>query len=221
MQKSYYAIIPANVRYCKRLTPNAKLLYGEITALCNEKGYCWANNSYFSELYSVSKTSISKWISQLSNEGFIDVKMNYKENSKEVESRYISLIQYPIEEKLNTPIEEKLKDNNTLINNTYTQEQFLKRWKDARKHYLKKPTHITELKFHQKERFNKLVKNYGSKEFDLAIKGLFENSTYGQTTLNPNHFLEEFEQYYTAAVSGEKLFGFKKENKESSKKGMI
>ena len=133
INKSYYAIIPADVRYDEDLTPNAKLLYGEITALCNEKGYCWATNSYFAELYKVSKTSISKWIKQLIDKGYIVSKIKYKENTKEIDNRFLFIssppieeklnrylieVKNPIEEKLNTPIEEKLKENNTLINNT-------------------------------------------------------------------------------------------------------
>ena len=118
INRSYYAIIPANVRYDKDITANAKLLYGEITALCNEKGYCWAENEYFAELYDVSKTSISKWINSLVKKGYIFSEIIYKKNTKEIDHRCLRIIIHPIEEKLNTPIEEKLKDNNTIINNT-------------------------------------------------------------------------------------------------------
>jgi hypothetical protein len=69
-KKSYFAVIPANVRYDKELPPNAKLLYGEITALCNSEGYCWASNKYFSELYEVSNTSVSKWVKALCERGY-------------------------------------------------------------------------------------------------------------------------------------------------------
>lgn len=118
VHKSYYAIIPANIRHDSSITPNAKLLYGEITALCNEKGYCWANNEYFASLYGVSKVSISKWIRQLVEKGYIDSVLEYKEGTKEILNRYLTIVNDPIKEKFNTPIKEKFKDNNTLINNT-------------------------------------------------------------------------------------------------------
>lgn len=70
-QKNYFAVIPASVRYDKNLKPLAKLLYGEITALCNEKGYCWASNGYFAELYGVDNKTISRAIQQLEECGHI------------------------------------------------------------------------------------------------------------------------------------------------------
>ena len=117
-QKNFYAVIPAFVRYDKDLQPNAKLLYGEITALSNEKGFCWAENEYFANLYNVSKTSISKWISSLIKKQYITSEIVYKQGTKEIEHRYLRIVGGGIEEKLNTPIEEKLKDNNTSSNTT-------------------------------------------------------------------------------------------------------
>ena len=117
-QKNFYAVIPAFVRYDKDLQPNAKLLYGEITALSNEKGFCWAENEYFANLYNVSKTSISKWISSLIKKQYITSEIVYKQGTKEIENRYLRIVGGGIEEKLNTPIEEKLKDNNTSNNTT-------------------------------------------------------------------------------------------------------
>ena len=133
-KKGYYAIIPASVRYDKRLPANAKLLYGELTALSNEKGYCWAGNDYFAGLYEVSKTSVSKWVSALRDTGYIEIQLEYAEGTKQILHRYIRIVKDPIEEKLNTPlrkvkdpIEEKLIDNttvNTTSNNTMNKGRF-------------------------------------------------------------------------------------------------
>lgn len=62
---NYYAIIPATVRYNQELKFAERLLYGEITALTNKRGYCFATNRYFSELYNVTTETISRWISHL------------------------------------------------------------------------------------------------------------------------------------------------------------
>lgn len=72
---AYYAIIPADVRYDPELRPNAKLLYAELTSLCNQKGYCWAPNDYFAELYGLTVETISRLISQLETRGYIRCEM--------------------------------------------------------------------------------------------------------------------------------------------------
>jgi len=81
-KKSYYAIIPAEVRYDQSLSANAKLLYGEITALCSEKGFCWATNSYFAGLYKKDVVTISRWIAQLIDKKYITSVIDKAEGNK-------------------------------------------------------------------------------------------------------------------------------------------
>lgn len=123
-QKCYYAIIPAGVRYDENLIPSAKLLYGEITALCNEKGYCWATNDYFSRLYSVDKKTISRWIKSLSDRGHIAVNFVRNNDEKQTVVRLIKIVEprtkmsIPSGQKCPYPQDKNVSENNTM-NNTF------------------------------------------------------------------------------------------------------
>lgn len=71
LHPNYYAVIPASVRYDNELTPAAKLLYGEIAALCNQEGFCWASNRYFASLYGTTDRNVRRWISDLAERGHV------------------------------------------------------------------------------------------------------------------------------------------------------
>lgn len=79
---NYYAILTADVRYDKNLSPNAKLLYAEITALSNKEGFCWATNEYFAKLYSLSSNRISRLVSSLVANKYITVEIANKFDRK-------------------------------------------------------------------------------------------------------------------------------------------
>lgn len=114
---NYYAVIPATVRYDTTLKDKAKLLYGEITSLSNKDGYCFATNKYFADLYGVSTTTISLLIKQLVDKGYIKSELNYKQGTKEILNRYLKIVKEGYLRNLKEGIKEKLKDNNTSINN--------------------------------------------------------------------------------------------------------
>ena len=119
-QPNYYAIISAEVRYDKNLTANAKLLYAEITAFLNMNGECFATNKYFSKLYGKSIVTISKWVNELIANGYISSYYTYKEGTKEIDKRYLSIIKGGIKENFKEGIKENFKDNNTSINTNTT-----------------------------------------------------------------------------------------------------
>lgn len=127
---SYYAILPAAVRYDQQLNSSQKLFYAEITALSNKEGKCWASNSYFSKLYGVGNSTVSSWVTALKNKGYIYV--DYEMDGKHIKKRYLTPIQISeggiqISE---GGYSENRQDNNTsnnTINSIYPFDEF---WND-------------------------------------------------------------------------------------------
>lgn len=127
-QPSYYTNIPAFVRYDEELLkkPKSILLYGEIVALSNQKGFCWARNSYFSERLRVSGRMIQDYLDLLVSKGYIARKLIYKPNSKQIDKRILSIASRPSEIDFTrgsetdfmSPREADFADNITSINTT-------------------------------------------------------------------------------------------------------
>lgn len=122
----YYAIIPANVRYDDSIPANAKLLYGEISALIGSEGFCFASNQYFAEIYGVTPVTVARLVSKLEEAGYIKRELE-KDVSGQVTRRklYLSVSMpeiQPLNNFDNTPqqncgegINKNDKDTNTSI----------------------------------------------------------------------------------------------------------
>ena len=159
MQKpNYYAVIPADVRYNKNLSPNSKLLYAEITALCNMNGKCTASTQYFCKLYEVSRVSIQKWLKILEDNNYIKRVNIYKPDSKQIETRVITLV--------NSSIKQKLTDNTNInINNNNLTDS-------NKKERFKNPS-IDQIKSYCKDRNNNIdaeafIDFYESKDWKIG-----------------------------------------------------
>ncbi len=116
-EPNYFAVIPTRILFHDGLIPSAILLYGAIASLTQEKGYCWAKDSYFANKFNVSKTTVQNWLKSLEEFEFIRREVVYKEGSKEILHRYIRILEKPTQENLRTPTQENLRDNNKSFNN--------------------------------------------------------------------------------------------------------
>ena len=140
----YYAVIPADVRYDDRIPANAKLLYGEISALIGSGGYCFAGNQYFADIYGCTPVTIARLISQLEKAGHIKRELE-KDNSGQVVRRKIWLSvsmtdAQPLNNFDNTPLQncgeginKNVKDTNTSITDIDIKEKNKKEKSEKKK----------------------------------------------------------------------------------------
>lgn len=141
----YFSVTPASVRYDDRLTLLGIILYGEVTALSNKRGYCSASNQYFANLYKKDPKWISKVLNQLAQAGHIHIDLNTEDNIT-VRRMYPITQHLPIVENMGGVVEKeeggssktspggrrKLHPNNTrnntTRNNTTASDSFAEFW---------------------------------------------------------------------------------------------
>lgn len=89
--RSAFAVIQAPVLYSKQLNDAEKIIYGHISNLCNEFGYCYATNQYLAELSDKSLAAIKRAIKKLTDLNFVEIHHLSKGNQDE---RRITLSQF-------------------------------------------------------------------------------------------------------------------------------
>lgn len=147
LRPGYYAVIPADVRYDESIPPNAKLLYGEISALIGKDGFCFASNQYFAEIYGCTPVTVARLVSKLEEAGYIKRELE-KDKSGQVTRRklYLSVSMpdvHPLNNFDNTPQQncwEGLNKNDKDINTSIT----VNNKKENRKEKPTKPAPLSE-----------------------------------------------------------------------------
>lgn len=243
-KKNYYAIIPANVRYDKRLSPLTRLIYGEITALSNEKGYCFATNAYFANLYSMSNVSISRCISELKEHNYIRVVYDIKEKNVDKRKIYINNTENKkLENKeLNKKLEnEELKNNEEITNNKeininiqeYKENESINKNNNTNKNddafSLAKIKLVNRIKLNDDTDLSNNIKEYNQNCLDGIKEKVKDNNIINNKNnniINSNFLLSEFDSFvlelcqvfnnftYNNASKISELYGFKSKEKQ-------
>ena len=187
---NYFAVIPADVRYDKKLTDKAKLLYGEIVALSNKNGYCYATNSYFAELYGTTTLTISRLIKNLIDNGYITSEIVYEENSKEIKARYLTICNRGIIKNDNRGI---IKNDNTYYQKRY--EGIIKNDKDNN----------TSIIIHNNNKRESIREKNQAPTFDEVDAYIKDK----HLSVNPNKFFDYFTESNWVDSKGNKVKNWK------------
>lgn len=115
--------MPNEVVRDKKLSDKGKIVYSIILAL-SKNNDCIISNSYISELLNVSKTQVSRIINTLKKDGYIEIELIHKENSKEIAMRkcvpinkYVNTYKQESSIPINTNVKDIIYNNKINYNN--------------------------------------------------------------------------------------------------------
>ena len=123
MEKKFstWSVIPTEVMLNKEISSTTKIMYGIISSLCNEKGYCWASNDYLGELLGITRTRVSLIIKELVEIGLIESEIEKKYKRKIKLKGVLIKVKRGVKENLKGDLI-KVKDNNIIEYNNYNDD---------------------------------------------------------------------------------------------------
>ena len=77
--------IPAEILLNNDLSDKEKIILSMVLYLSDETGSCFASNKYIASIVNVTSDRVSKIISSLKDNGYVDVNLKYKKVTKEIE----------------------------------------------------------------------------------------------------------------------------------------
>lgn len=128
---NFIAILPADIRYSKKINSMEKLIWAEISARLNKNGYCSDSLKDLAQIFSVDKSTISKSINKLENLGLIRIEVEAGKGRK----IFLKGIHNSIEENLSFDAEVIKEAENTLKNQPLPKQLDQKVWNDWLKHH--------------------------------------------------------------------------------------
>lgn len=90
----YFIQVPLEELKPLDLSSTDKLVYGTVYTMLNVTGKCFMGNKAIADSLGLKPATVSKSISKLADAGLINVQLIYKEGTKQIERRYITLCDY-------------------------------------------------------------------------------------------------------------------------------
>ena len=127
----YQAVLPPMVRYDEALSDKAKLIFCEVMAMTDTRGYCWATNRYLAELMRVHKNSVPRLVKELADRGYVRTEIIEGGSGTQKERRIFvndialstrhpinATVNTPLNAAVNTPINASVNQNDKSIEHT-------------------------------------------------------------------------------------------------------
>ena len=92
-EAGYWAVMTAPLLECTEISDGAKLFYAQLSRFSNGSGLCWASNPTLSEKLGVSERTITRYVTELENAGFIATELVGVNGKKKRAERHIRLAQ--------------------------------------------------------------------------------------------------------------------------------